>query len=78
MFGKPEPATIMPGSHLLTWEINEEAESPAQAAALVWRRVFGRGVLQPGPDEACVFTVTDGENTVKIDLSDVQYAPLFT
>lgn len=77
VFGNAEPATIMPGSYVLTWEIDEEGESAAQAAALVWRRIFRRRG-RPSPDEACAFTVTDGENTVEIDLSDEQYAPLFT
>lgn len=65
-------------SFQITWSIDQEAQSPAAAAAAVWQSIFGRGSTQPGPDEACVFTTTLPDGTpVEIDLSDPEYAELF-
>lgn len=61
----------------VNWTIDAEGSSPAAAAAEVWKNTFRRGHHQPCPDEACVFTVSDGEKTVEIDLSDETYADLF-
>lgn len=56
----------------VTWEIDVDVvDSPAQAAAAVWLSSFGRGTHRPGPDECCVFTVTDKTTgqSVTVDLS---------
>lgn len=52
------------------WEINSDKSDPVEAARQVWRENFNRG--EPGPDDACVFTVTDSQtgNTVTVDLSE--------
>lgn len=75
MSGQPSKHKIT-GSFRLTWAIDAEGPSYAAAAAEIWRTVFGRDG-QPGPDEACVFTVEEPGATVVIDLSDEKYAHLF-
>lgn len=63
----------------VSWEIDWDGTSPADAAAQVWREVFCRGSWQPNNEEACVFIVTD-TNTgrqVEIDLSEERFAHLF-
>lgn len=53
----------------VAWHITEEAESPRKAAEQIYTSVFERE-LPAGPDDACVFEVTDPEgDTVLIDLS---------
>ena len=66
---------------LVTWRIDDIPSydrSPAAAAARVWRDLTGR-TGQPGPDECCVFTVSDPVSgaDAEIDISDEQYAHLF-
>ncbi|MCB5280589.1 hypothetical protein [Arthrobacter sp. ES1] len=54
----------------VAWKIDGYGSSPEEAAAKVWRNVFGRSVA--GADDACVFIVTDvesGEST-RVDLSE--------
>ena len=57
---------------IVSWDINEEAQSAREAAENVWQNVFGRDPKNTNPDDACVFSVTDTKhNTVhQIDLSD--------
>lgn len=62
----------------LSWEIDAvDAANAAGAARDIWRSIFGRGPGQPGPDEACVFTVTQAGRSTQIDLSEERYAALF-
>lgn len=53
----------------VSWEIDSTGSSPEEAAAKIWRDVFGRTLA--GTDDACVFTVTDAESgeSMRIDLS---------
>lgn len=54
----------------LTWTVDSNGSTPEQAAARIWRDVFGRTAA--GPDDACVFTVRDaltGETT-RVDLCE--------
>lgn len=53
----------------VSWTIDSTGPSPEEAAARIWRDVFGRTLA--GTDDACVFTVTDVESdeSVEIDLS---------
>lgn len=55
---------------VVSWTIDSNASSPEEAAAKIWREVFGRTVA--GADDACTFTVTNVENgeSVEIDLSE--------
>lgn len=73
----PDPRVVEPGNYVVTWRIDEETTSPAEAAANVWRRSFRRGATQPGCDEACVFLVACGDEEVLVDLSEEQFAHLF-
>ncbi|MEO3931376.1 hypothetical protein WMO79_00990 [Micrococcaceae bacterium Sec7.4] len=54
----------------IAWEVDGYGSSPEEAAARVWRDIFGRTVA--GTDDACVFTVTDAESgeSVRVDLSE--------
>lgn len=70
-----EPSTT---GQLVTWQIDAgEGRSPAQAAIQAWMRTFNCGATQPTNDEACVFTVFQGDRSVQIDLSDERFAELF-
>jgi hypothetical protein len=54
----------------VAWKIDGYGSTPEEAAAKVWRDVFGRTLA--GTDDACVFIVTDvesGEST-RVDLSE--------
>jgi hypothetical protein len=54
----------------VSWKIASTGSTPEEAAAKVWRDVFGRDFA--GSDDACLFTVTDvesGEST-RVDLSE--------
>ncbi len=53
----------------ISWAIDSTGSSPEEAAAKIWREVFGRTLA--GTDDACVFTVADPESgkSVKVDLS---------
>jgi hypothetical protein len=55
---------------VVSWTIDSNASSPEEAAAKIWREVFGRDFA--GTDDACTFTVTDVESgkSVEIDLSE--------
>jgi hypothetical protein len=55
---------------VVSWTIDSNASSPEEAAAKIWRNVFGRDFA--GTDDACTFTVTDVESgdSVEIDLSE--------
>lgn len=82
VFGKPEPLDPFedrPAERLVAWEIDAEGPNPAAAALDVWVRSFGYSHQRPGPDDPCVFIVTDRntDRSVQIDLSDDQYAHLF-
>lgn len=66
--------TDIPKTHsfVVEWMIDVEVDSPdPRAAALeVWTRTFGRSA-EPGPDETCVFTVTDEAGVAHhVDLAD--------
>lgn len=55
---------------VVSWTIDSNASSPEEAAAKIWREVFGRTLA--GTDDACTFTVIDvttGES-VEVDLSE--------
>ncbi len=54
----------------VTWIIDSEEDDPVEAARQVWRENFNRG--EPGPEDACVFEVTDPQTgtTVTVDLSE--------
>ena len=45
-------------SYRVRWEVDQEAESPIEAAKEVWRRLFGRS-YPPAPDSCCTFIVQD-------------------
>lgn len=81
VFGNPalEPLAVQPhpADYFVTWEINQDGKTPAEAAAAVWQQIFRRGHLQPSADEACIFTVTEGDRSVLIDLSEERFAHLF-
>jgi hypothetical protein len=55
---------------VVSWTIDSNASTPQEAAAKVWREVFGRDFA--GTDDACNFTVTDAESgeSVQVDLSE--------
>ncbi len=72
-----EPSLIGTDEYAVSWRINQDATSPAEAAARVWRSVFRRGPFQPSADEACVMTVVNGDRAVEIDLSEERFAHLF-
>lgn len=57
-------------SWTVTWTIDQEAATPAEAAAAVWREIFGRWHATDG--DACVFEVTDPATgkVHEIDLSN--------
>lgn len=57
---------------IVSWDINEEAQSAREATETIWQDIFGRDPECIGLDEACVFSVTDTKhNTVhEIDLSE--------
>lgn len=57
----------------ITWSIDGNGSTPEQAAARVWREVFGR--TEANPDDACEFDVMDEETskTVTVDLSKVDF-----
>ncbi|MBB5491396.1 hypothetical protein [Nocardiopsis metallicus] len=69
---EPHPCPVEYG---VTWAIQQDGNSPIEAAIAVWQKYFRRGPLQPSADEACVFTVVDGDRRVDIDLSDERFAP---
>lgn len=54
----------------VAWAIDSYGSTPEEAAAKIWRDVFGRDFA--GTDDACSFTVTDVESgeSVQIDLSE--------
>jgi hypothetical protein len=54
----------------VAWKIDSYGSSPEEAAAKIWREVFGRDFA--GTDDACTFTVTNVENgeSVEVDLSE--------
>lgn len=54
----------------VAWAIDGYGSNPEEAAAKVWRDVFGRSVA--GTDDACVFIVTDVESgqSTRVDLSE--------
>ena len=60
----------------VSWSIDGNGSTPEQAAARVWREVFGR--TDAGPDDACVFDVMDEETnkTVTVDLSKVDLSAI--
>lgn len=65
----------------VSWTIDvDDVDSPAQATAEAWWSNFGRPLTQPSNEECCVFTITNRHTgqSVTIDLSDEQFAPLFT
>jgi hypothetical protein len=55
---------------VVSWTIDSNASTPQEAAAKIWREVFGRDFA--GTDDACSFTVTDVESgeSVEVDLSE--------
>jgi len=57
-------------AQIVKWEIDSDESDPVEAARRVWRENFNRG--EPGPDDACVFEVTDPQTgaTVTVDLSE--------
>lgn len=66
-------------SYQLTWQIDQDGPSPAEAAVRVWQDIFSRGPFQPNAEDACVFEITDAAGRrISIDLSDDRYAHLFT
>lgn len=69
-----EQATAQPPARptwAVAWEIDVDPDSASnayEAALRVWRETFGR-TGKPGPEEACVFTVTDpAGRTWQVDL----------
>ncbi len=58
------------GSWRVSWEIDADDSTPREAVEKTWRDYFGRTAA--GPDDACVFTVSDprGGVTMTIDLSE--------
>jgi hypothetical protein len=54
----------------VAWKIDSYGSTPQEAAAKVWREIFGRDFA--GTDDACNFTVTDAESgeSVQVDLSE--------
>lgn len=63
--------------YTITWEIDQEGTSPADAVRRVWQETFNRGSAQPSNQEACIFTVTHGTTKTMVDLSDLHHAALF-
>ena len=55
----------------VSWTIDSTGSTPEEAAAKIWREVFGR--TEAGPDDACFFTVTDvvAGGSTRVDLSSV-------
>lgn len=56
-------------NYRVTWQIDQEAKTPEEAARLVWKQVFGRTTATA--DQACVFTVIDGDLVHEVDLSAI-------
>lgn len=57
--------------YTIVWKIEESGQTPKEAATKIWTKVFGRS-MPAGPDEACVFEVTDPEGkTTQVDLSKI-------
>jgi hypothetical protein len=56
---------------LVSWTIDGYGSTPQEAAARTGRHQFGRTTA--GPDDACVFQVTDSETkeTVTVDLNEL-------
>ena len=55
--------------YTLTWTISVAADSPREAAEIIWQDVFGRTFA--GADDACVFEVVGPDGfTETVDLSD--------
>lgn len=54
----------------VTWFIDSDEDDPVEAARQVWRENFNRG--EPGPEDACVFQVTDHQTgtTITVDLAE--------
>ncbi|MFJ2662521.1 hypothetical protein [Arthrobacter koreensis] len=54
----------------VSWQIDSTGSSPEEAAAKIWRDIFGRTAVTP--DDACVFTVRDAATgeSVRVDLSE--------
>ena len=61
---------------LVTWSIDGNGSTPEQAAARVWRDIFGRTMA--GDDDACVFFVKDSESNevTTVDLSEFDFESL--
>lgn len=57
---------------LIEWEIDvtNDATTPREAALAVWHDTFGHG--EPGPEDACVFTITDRQQRTQVQL-DLAY-----
>lgn len=55
---------------VVSWTIDSSASTPEEAAAKIWRDVFGRDFA--GTEDACSFTVTDVESreSFEVDLSE--------
>ena len=51
-------------THNVSWEIDLEADTPRQAAQEAWNDYFRRG--EPGPDDACVFTITHQDDAGRV------------
>ena len=71
----PEQLGLQPDTQLeqtwsVSWVTDEEARSPLAAARRIWADVFGR--VAAGPNDACVFVVTDPVTgrSVRVDLSE--------
>lgn len=73
-----DPLQLCENACTVTWVIDADEDiSPAQAAINVWQENFRRGTGRPGPDEACVFTITNGSRSTQLDLFDERFAHLF-
>ena len=74
------PTEVQPHTveYEVSWTIDQGGKTPAEAAAAIWKQVFRRGPVQPGEDESCVFDVSDGTRSVRIDLSEERYSDLFS
>ena len=84
----PEARTKVFSDALVTWSIENYSGktffTAAQHAQDIWQDCFRRDIFirndsQPGPDEACVFTVTNTKTGTQytIDLSDEEFAGTF-
>lgn len=88
VFGEPSaPLALDPlqsifgtQEYSLSWHIESDGNSAADAAARTWRETFRRGYSQPSADDACVFLVTEPDTgaTVEVDLSEERFADLFS